>query len=180
MTPFRVLVFISIAITCIGATFAQNSTGGTAVQPISTLAISAVHDSVRVGSPVLVRVTIENNSDHDIELSREASGKDTSFEVRDEKGVLAPDTKLGMTWNGHVKPEQLDASSVDLSVHDMYGILKSGESSSLNVNVAIFYQMSLPGKYTIQCSRPDLGNLSLVLKSNVITVTVVPNEPVRP
>jgi len=153
---------------------AQNP-GSATTQPVITLSISAVQASAKVGSPVRVKVVLHNISDHDILVAREVRGLDCRVDVRDAEGKLPPDTKLGYLWNGHVSnPDPSRLSPQELSGNLIYGTLKRGETSTWELDASKFYDIRQPGKYSLQVERRDPENLSIVVKSNVIAVTVTP------
>jgi hypothetical protein len=146
-----------------------------ATQPVISLTLSSAQNSVKAGSPILVKVVMTNISGHGIGITEETHGRDYHIEVRDEKGKLPPDTKLGSVWNGNhpvVHPELLSPS--DLSGNLISGTMPAGEKQNTGLDVSRFYDMSQPGKYSIQVQRADPENPSIVVKSNTITVTVTP------
>jgi hypothetical protein len=51
-------------------------------------------------------------------------------------------------------------------------IVKAGQTVTWGIYVSKFYDMSKPGKYAIQIERGDLGDPTLTVKSNTVTVTV--------
>lgn len=139
------------------------------------LTLRAVHDSVKAGTPVLVKIILKNISSQDIELARENRGRDSRLEVRETSGKLAPDTALGSIWNGHVaNPSSPEVPFQDLEGNLVFGTLKPGGTDTREVDAAKFYEMTQPGKYTIQTQRRDPRNPSLIVKSHAIAVTVTP------
>jgi hypothetical protein len=166
------LIFVACGTFRIAAS--QNQASAT-TQPVVTLNVSAVQPSVKVGSPVRVKVVLQNISDHDIIVSREVRGLDCRVDVRDAEGRLAPDTKLGYLWNGHVSnPDLSRLSSQELTGSLISGSVKRGETLTWELDASKFYEIKQPGKYSIQVERKDPENHSLMVKSNVITVTVTP------
>jgi hypothetical protein len=81
---------LTIVAAAAGTAVAQKASPSTAPPTIS-LTISAVHDSVKAGSPVVIDVTLLNKSSHDIVFRREIRGRDLHVDVRD---VITPSTKL--------------------------------------------------------------------------------------
>jgi hypothetical protein len=169
-------MFLSICavlglITCLAA---QKSTIGNA-QPVISISIAAVQGTVKSGVPVRINVTLENRSSREVEITHEIRGQDCHLEVRDSDGKLAPDTKLGYVWNGnaaYVDPSRV--SPQDLEGNLVYGTLRSGEKLMWKMDAAALYDMTKPGKYTIQVWRGDAENPALVVKSNTIAITVAP------
>jgi hypothetical protein len=52
--------------------------------------------------------------------------------------------------------------------------LNPGEEDRHSLMISKLYDLSKPGKYTIQVTRLDLEGTKIQLKSNAITVTVEP------
>jgi len=165
---------LTIVAAAAGTAVAQKASPSTAPPTIS-LTISAVHDSVKAGSPVVIDVTLLNKSSHDIVFRREIRGRDLHVDVRDVTGKLAADTKLGYIWNGHVA--NLDVTRVspqDLSLNTVIVTVKAGETLPWELDAGRLYDLSQPGKYSIQVQRQDPENPALIVKSNTITVTATP------
>jgi hypothetical protein len=158
----------------LGIAVGQNSKPSQ-TQPAITLNISAVQESVKVGSPVRVRLILKNKSDHDIVVVREIRGFDCHVDVRDTDGQLAADTKLGYILNGHVA--NLDLSRVspqDLTGNLVSGTVGPGKTLTWELDASKLYDIKEPGKYTIQLKKKDPENPSITVQSNMITVTVGP------
>jgi len=162
------VLIIGIFASCGGKAFGSSDGKATV-----SLTIRAVEDSLKTGSPVRIRVTLKNQSDHDISVTREVRGRECKVDVRDENGKLAADTSTGYAWNGHVP--NLDLSRItpaDLKGALVFGTLKTGETTAWVMDVGTLYVMTKPGKYKIQLERTDPENASVTVKSNVVTVTV--------
>ncbi len=101
-----VLVLITLLATgqTAGAQCTQNGK-----ETISSLVLSAVQDTVKTGSPVMVTVVMINKSNHDVSVWIEnGEGEDQYLvDVRDDQGNLPSDTEHGRRRNGHVDPAQL-------------------------------------------------------------------------
>lgn len=167
-------ILFSATLGTLGIAPAQNS-NPPQTQPVITLNISAVQKSIKAGSSVQIRVNLKNISSHDIALVMEVKGRDCRVDVRDADGKLAPETKLGYVWNGHVaSPDPSRVSPQDLTGNLVYGTLKAGETQSWQMDVSKLYELKQPGRYTIQVERKDPENPSITVKSNTITVTVTP------
>ena len=167
-------VLFSATFGTLGIAVAQNPEP-TQKQPVTTLNISTVQESVKVGSPVRIRVILKNISDHDIVVGREVGGMDCRIDVRDAHGKLVADTKLGYFRNGHVA--NLDLSRIspqDLTGNAYYGTLRPGETSKWELDASKLYDIKQPGSYSIQVDRRDPEDLSTFVKSNTITVKVTP------
>jgi hypothetical protein len=166
--------FLVSTLSFVLATATPPSANGSASQAVASIAISAVQDHVKAGSPVRIRATLKNTSDHGVFITRERAGRECEVDVRDVDGKLAADTKAGHIWNGHVaSPDPSSVSPQDLQGVLVFGNLKSGEVVQWEFDAAKFYEMKGPGRYTIQIRRADPENPSII-SSNAITVTVEP------
>lgn len=174
MSRLQTFFLLSAALVCWWTSMAQNSNTSNAKSVIS-LTITAVHDSVKAGTPILVKITLKNISNHDIKLARDNAGRDSHLDVRDADGNLAPDTLLGSVWNGHVaNPAPAGLPIEYLEGNLVIGTLKPQDTDTWEVDAFKFYEMSHSVKYVIQARWRDPESLSLVVKSNTITVTVTP------
>jgi hypothetical protein len=133
-----------------------------------TITIS-IQDSTSVsGTDVWINVALKNNSGQDLDDSggfSDRTGLDPNFlfDVLDENGK--PTAK-----RVYPHPELETGKAVNRTI-------SRGESLTQEQRVSALYDMSRPGKYTIQVSRriPEaLG--SGIVKSNTITVTIIPKS----
>jgi hypothetical protein len=103
-----------------------------------------------------------NTSNHEINASAVYEGSISSsyeYDVRDIAGNVPQKRE-------HKGPGRLSTIT---------RTLKPGESVTDNANVARWLDLSQPGEYTIQVSRRINGHVDDdVVKSNIITVTVLP------
>jgi len=138
---------------------------------VSSIAITPAPDSGKAGNPVVIKATLTNNSNHDISIWRVIGEGEYQYQVdvRDVKGNLPQDTKLGKKLNGHVDLSLLDPK--DLVSSGVCFTLAAGKSVTYDVNVSKLYELTMPGKYTIQVQSQDPESFAIV-KSNVITVTL--------
>jgi hypothetical protein len=165
-----VLLFAAISAT-VQTAAAQCSKLTDGIPPVSSLTVRAVRDVTPAGSPVLVDATLTNNSNHSISVWREKQGSYRVF-VTDERGVRPPDRRLGYR-NGRfdvtlVPPEKV---AEVLSGSGACVTVKPGETQTEGIEVSKLYDLSKPGKYTIQVERGDPES-TVIVKSNAITVTV--------
>jgi hypothetical protein len=136
----------------------------TTQQPF-TISISADKQEVKSGGDVYLHVTMTNTSDHDIECTRNWSNaldRNYRYDVIDEFGQHLP--------------------KILRSHHDDFNIspciVKPGETSLPSGGlISVLYDFSRPGKYTVQASRRFLDTSDELVKSNVVTVTVLAPEP---
>jgi len=166
--------------------------------PAISLTITAANDKVLVGAPLDLKVLIHNISGHDIPLSGgyvrdtgDAGSLMFSVDVRMADGSVAPETAAGFADNGHhdmshlskdeeakyneLRKEQNGKHAGIGPVSVTCGTLKRGETAETGTSVNRFYKLSEPGVYTIQISMQD-GESGQIVKSNKITVTVVPKS----
>ena len=136
-----------------------------AMQPF-TVVLSAANLIVKTKSPVLITLRLTNTSDHEMppgwwgQNSLGVIEQADVFDVRDGKDhplvKRKPDPKsdfiIGNGAVGHIQP---------------------GHSNSFTQDFARWYDLSQPGKYTIQASRPFSENEKKgVVRSNKITISV--------
>ncbi len=129
-----------------------------------------------------VNVTRTNTSNHDILLEEELGAgvwRSYRVEVQDEKGAEAALTPLGRrqhVWARGDKPptveEQAHPDLAMMKSKAWYFPMRTGDPISGVLEVSKPHDLTKPGKYTIQVSRADEQNKTVV-KSNVVTVTVV-------
>ena len=172
------LPLLIVGLAAIGTAYGQDA-NRTATESNASLSISLPKGShsVKTGSPILISVSLTNTSYQKLAFTKEIHGQDLRVDVRDSKGKLAADTKRGYLWNGHVA--HIDPALVDprdLTGNMVFVTLKTGDTTYWMVDATNLYDMSQPGKYTIQIKRLDPENpaLALFIKSNTIVVTVTP------
>jgi hypothetical protein len=163
-------------------------------QPTFSLTITTPHDVVQAGSEVLVTITLKNISDHDIygafAVTHSAVGESFhGIEIKSEKGVRAPLTRYGHLAKGETPPADKTAQSQNQKAPQAGGSDESPFTGSV-VSVTIppggisrdaivankLYDLSQPGKYSIQVNKWDVKSKTMVT-SNIITVTVIPAAP---
>jgi len=144
-----------------------------------SLNIALQHDTVKVGEPVVIQIEKKNISNHDIG-SWSVGGGDEHGEyagfppiVRDAKGKEPPLTKWGRVVFGRQTAAD-NGASLDLNAV-VRGHLHPGEISKSKITLTGMYDLSVPGKYTVQVRHGDDENNDEV-KSNVLTFTVLPKE----
>ena len=166
-----------VAICCLTRSISGQARGGSpAVKETIALTLSASEDMVKTGSPITVTVALKNVSDHEIlywrENTSDAGGSEYKVDVWDDKSFTARETKFGLALKGRSDSTSL---TPDTPVDSSGGwlTLKPGEGLTDKLNVSKLYDLSQPGKYSIQIRRFDEETKSFV-KSNKITVTVTP------
>jgi hypothetical protein len=169
LVMFAAIVFVSVDISAHPASSPQT------VQPVFSIHIVAVEPVFKAGSKILVDVTFENIADHDILLTSRwgNAGFEYPIDVWDEKGATAPETKYGRWKNNHKTAEDR-ADPIEISSSNSVDrTLNRGRSYTDRVSVSEVYDLSHPGKYTIQVRQYDEDSKSFA-KSNKITVTIAP------
>jgi hypothetical protein len=120
---------------------------------------------VKAGSTVSIKVRLTNTSRHDVIVTGAYfEGVDANYkqEIRDANGNLA-------------RRRERAETAVHLAGHWVRHTLKPRESEDGVTAVSPEYDMSRPGEYVIQLSRPISDNPDDgVVNSNKITVTVTP------
>jgi hypothetical protein len=171
--PVAILAMVSLLF--VSAASAQNPTSSQNLVPSFALSITTAQPTVKAGSTILVDVTMENKSDHDLEFTF-----DTMFpwdmEVWDEKGVAAPETPHARHLRGHKTATDQAGPSYTFTSKILHSRLNRKESFTNRVNICDMYELGRAGKYTIQFRRYDEESKSAVT-SNKITVIVTPYSP---
>ena len=129
--------------------------------------ISAESQSVKVGSSAMISVRLTNNSNRSLDLSGtfyDLTGQDSNFifEVRDQRGRM-------VAKRTYPHAELAGGKAI------LGRVVNPGGTLTENQDVARIYDMTRPGKYTVQVSRPVsfTDKNAQVVKSNEITITVI-------
>lgn len=137
-----------------------------------SVTITPEKPTVKVASPVWVVATVENKSNHDIPVYRAISGDMDqggwvyTVDVRHDKGVASSETRFYRIVQDRDPDVTMKRSGGSTKV-------KPGETMTDRVNVSKLYDLTQPGRYTIQFQRLDPETKTFV-KSNEITVTLRP------
>jgi hypothetical protein len=129
-----------------------------------TLILEAEQNPAKANSEVNVDITLRNSSNRAMYMSYGLSELDYAFEVRDSQNRVPPQTDFARKskGRGYFSGEQL-----------FY--LQPGEGLPKALLVLTkFYDLSRPGKYTVQISRAvpaELGGGTI--KSNIVTITII-------
>ena len=135
-----------------------------------SIAISAQSDLMKVGSEILVEITLTNTSNHEIRVGKAPGNQplaesEYSIDVRDSKGHPAPDTEYG----GKVRQRKIWFYRSRESV-----ALQPGESLKDGAVITKLYDLSRVDRYTVQISRPIPEQWGKgTVKSNTINITVI-------
>jgi hypothetical protein len=139
-----------------------------------SVAISAASDVVKLGSELRINVVVTNIASSK-RILRRSSGKaegefiNTVF-VRDDHGNIQTKTK----YHHVLKGENTGNGPQDVIRRSMISVpVEPGESVAEQIIVNKLYDLSKPGKYTIQVEHEDPDTKTNV-KSNTIIVTITP------
>jgi len=144
--------------------------------PAFSIAISVPQDVVTRGSKVKVKITLKNTSNHDIVIPRSNAEDQGVFHnkitVRDEEGNLVADKAAVAARTD--KNKDTGSELTNLTMETVINFtLKPGESLKDGIKLSEFYDLSKPGKYSIEVERTD-DITKAVVKSNTITLAVTP------
>jgi hypothetical protein len=137
--------------------------------------ISAASADVKAGAAVIVKIQLKNTSDHDLSWMSlpggDVHGEVMGFRpiVKDAQGTEPPLTKWGRQVFGRTAKGEpgLVLNAVGLvAVHP-------GDVMKTEIHLNELYDLSAPGKYSVQMRYFDDENKDEV-RSNAITVIVVP------
>jgi hypothetical protein len=161
-------VYLIVALVVASVAYAQ------AVHRSLTLDVNAARNKVLSGDPILIKVELKNTSGHAIP-STEMPGGDVHGEligfravVRDAQGKEPSLTKWGRLVYGRQTPE--DAASLQLDAVRK-GRLDPGGVQKTEIHVSDIYDLTAPGKYTIQVGHYD-DDIKEEILSTAITVAV--------
>lgn len=162
---------LTIASLVPGNSAAQVAQPATAKPKIS-IAIKTAQNAVKVASDVDVEVEMKNISQEGVGfiLTGTMSFSSTSFrwDIRDIASKPVPMTEYGLKANCLDSPGGVPRICSGSSFGDT---LDPGKAFRQKLTLSKEYDLSKPGKYTIQAFRSD-GKTDV--KSNVITLTVTP------
>lgn len=170
----RVAVLLVIGIAGISAGLhAQETKPTDSKTPRFSVTISSTDPVVKSGSSIWVDATVKNTSGQDISVHMTNPAEFAyRIEVRNEKSARAPETKLGRERNNRTTAED-EREPVVIISKGTNSPLKTGKTITDHVDVTQMYDLSGPGKYTIQFERFDEESKTFVM-SNMTTVTVIP------
>jgi hypothetical protein len=146
---------------------------GYCAEPSLSVTIRLTQDTVRAGSEVRVKIVMKNVTDHQIRIpgKAEVRGDDVvpancHATVTDAKGARAPLTNYGEKMWGRPLEEGHEGTWV-------FGTMEAGEERPFTSDLILsrLYDLSKPGKYTVQVRYPD-GDGHGVVKSNKVTLTI--------
>lgn len=171
MRMLLMLVMLAAGSMIIGRTTTAQAQQPANTAPRISIAIKTSQTVVKTGSDVVVQVEMKNISQVDVpDGAPLADGPTTSFqwEVRDSSGKQVAMTDYGLRANHLDSPNGVPrvwAGSF------FSAPLAPGKVITQTLALTKEYDLSKPGKYTVQASR---GDGQTRVKSNIITLTVTP------
>ncbi len=135
-----------------------------------SLTIRAKQSQYRAGSQVSIEVITKNVSDHEIEAietDRTPSATELQIDVRDATGKPATETALNKAIRGG-EALRVVSSLGGLGEHSM---LQPGKSRTDEIRIDQMFDLSHPGKYTVQVQRRD-DKTGAVVRSNSVAIAV--------
>jgi Carboxypeptidase regulatory-like domain/Tetratricopeptide repeat/TPR repeat len=142
-----------------------------AAKPPFSLSISPELDVFMVGSPMPIRVVLKNTSSHSISLL-ELSWCNYTAEIRDSQGTLVKAKPLAEKRSDGTVLLRHAASSVARVRVDPG---KTANNICTVYNLADDYEVTKPGKYSVQVLRYDDEN-KIWVKSNTISIIALPKR----
>jgi hypothetical protein len=120
--------------------------------------------TVKSGSKVAIQIVMTNVSGRVLMFNGESSAEELyEATVRDAHGNMAPDTE-----HGRKRREKMKENEGLIPNYSGHGFaLKSGETGKYELVISDQYDMSQPGKYSVQVTGWGA-------KSNTVPVTVTP------
>lgn len=173
--PFKldwlVVILTTLFMTTISRDISAHASAVTQnLEPSFALTISAAKGLMKAGSIVQIDVVVKNISPHDILLetnyTRPYVETTDHVNIVDENGAKASETQFGRAALGH-------SPGSGVTGKDVFMRLRISKSFTYQLKISELYDLSRPGKYTIQVERLDEESEAFV-KSNTITVTVTP------
>lgn len=185
-SPFYLFAIMLMVICGLSQTIVAYQTGlgparqQAAPQPSAQLLLTAdaLHPIIQSGAAVSVKVVNKNISTQALSLWRENAidqiGWVYEVDVRDESGAIPPDTKFGRIFRYNEQGSPNVGPGTFLISSGGFLLLQPGETRTDVIDVGRLFDLSQPGRYTIQLERSD-PNGDLV-KSNLLTITVTPSQ----
>jgi hypothetical protein len=170
------LFAVSTVVSAIGAESAQTDKTGESTQIASSdwrMTIRMDKDVVKAGSEVKVLIEAKNISDHAILVTEELKNPrriDLRYKtyVRAADGSLAPETK----WGRRVRTGREEPGESTIEVGSSYErYIQPGQIRPETLVLNALYDLSEPGKYSVQIEIPDEQG-HVILRSNIVTFMV--------
>jgi len=146
-------------------------------EPKFSLTIKTAQGTVKVGSDVVVEAEMKNISAEDVFYSVFTGRGDGpvasgfTWEILNSKGKPVPFTEYGLKLNRPEPELGPGGGIVPVAGKTVFGLVGPGKAFVEKSALSKEYDLSKPGKYTIQALRSD-GKTDV--KSHIITLTVTP------
>lgn len=146
-------------------------------KPRFSITIKTTPSKVKAGADVVVEAEMKNVSAEDIfdSFAEGCYGQGTTsfrWEIRDSDGKQVPMTEYGIKANHLEPPPGSVGPYVPVCVNVISYPLGPGKTVMQKLALSKEYDLSKPGKYSIQALRGDTTTTDV--KSNTITLTVTP------
>jgi hypothetical protein len=171
------LLASTVIVLSAGAALAQTSAANSPEQPDFTLTIRARQPEVKVGAEIRVEVVTTNTSTESFTVTdgNPPPWAEVLYQtyVRNENGELAPETKVGRIIRTRKDEDHPKADVIFVGSGAPLRELRPGETTIKDeIVLNRLYDLSKPGKYSVQLVCEDSKNPSKTVKSNTITVIV--------
>lgn len=165
MRALPVLVFLQL----LGGIAASAAQVTPAYEPNFSLTISTPDQVVKSGAEVKLKVAFANNTAQPLHYATGAPGRNGGpgfdIDIHDSQGKRISETPYGLKIQGKARHRPFAGSVFAATV-------QPGDTVELEVLLSREYDISEPGKYTVQATEkgpnPQQG------KSNIVTITVTP------
>jgi len=141
-------------------------------RPLFVLGISAAPDVIKAGSAVTIRSVVTNVSNEKIWVV--SLGEDVRYHVWDSRGFPVRRAKPNLDRARlRLQQDKHGQSSIVqyVTARGVWFPVQPGQTVEDDFVISDFYDLTRPGKYTVQAERTDPESQSIV-KSNTITVAV--------
>ncbi len=133
-----------------------------------TITIESKNPTFESGQPIYIHIVLKNTTDRQFTVVRSVGGargeQNYRISVIDTHGGPAARTEYGEAREKH--PEVNGSRSMKT--------LAPGQDVDEYVELTQMFDMSEPGTYILQVSRPSPLDPAIILKSNPVNITVVP------
>lgn len=142
------------------------------------ITINTAQEVFKQAAKIRVDILLKNTSDKEMTVWRDADnevGESAGYDIQVfyEKSGVAPETKYHRVLRNEESP------TVPLLTSAIARIVAPGETAKDAMIVNKFYDMRKPGKYRILVQLADPAT-KIIVKSNVITITVTPEQSEHP
>ena len=174
MNPRTTVAALRVAIVCLPLAAASGQAAAQVKDPVYGLTLQSRQAEYRIGAPVPVEIITKNLAKHEIEATDTggmSSGADLYYmiDVRDGQGNSAVETPLGKAIRSGTA---FRIGSTVRGLGEPSPKLQPGKSKTDEVLLNRLYDLTQPGRYTVQVRRRD-DTSGTAPKSNMITITII-------